>query len=127
MLIDSSKILYKDLSYRIIGLAMEVHRELGFGFLEKVYENALMMLLRIENIPALQQASIAVRFRGTVVGDYVADIMVNDEVVLELKSTESITRAHLAQTLNYLKATDKHLAIILNFGKERLEYERMVI
>ena len=105
---------------------MQVHRELGFGFLEKVYENAMMVLLRKEMINSVQQAAITVHFMGVVVGEYYADILADDRIILELKSLEKITDAHKAQALNYLKATGKKLAIILNFGKDRLEYERLV-
>lgn len=121
----SEKILHKDLSYKIIGLAMQTHRELGFGFLEKVYENALMVLFRKEIIKAVQQASITVYFQGEVVGEYYADILVGDQIILELKAVDKITEAHKAQALNYLKATGLKLAIILNFGKKGLEYERL--
>ena len=120
------KILHKDLSYKIIGLAMEVHTKLGYGFLEKVYENAMMVLLRREGIHAKQQAPITVYFVGEVVGDYYADILVEDKIILELKAIEKITDVHRAQTLNYLKATGLRLAILLNFGKEKLKYERLV-
>jgi GxxExxY protein len=123
---NKEKILYKDLSYKIVGLAMEVHRKLGYGFLEKVYGNAMMVLLRQQGIHAKQQAPITVYFNGEVVGDYYADILVEDKIILELKAIEKIADAHRAQTLNYLKATGLQLAIILNFGKERLEYERFV-
>lgn len=123
---NKEKILYKDTSYKIVGLAMEVHSKLGYGFLEKVYENAMMVLLRRESIPAKQQAPITVYFDGEVVGDYYADILVEDKIILELKALEKIADAHRAQTLNYLKATGLRLAIILNFGKQRLEYERFV-
>ena len=126
MTTNKEKILYKDLSYKITGLAMEVHSKLGYGFLEKVYENAMMVLLRREGIHAKQQAPITVYFDGEVVGDYYADILVEDKIILELKAIEKITDVHRAQTLNYLKATDLHLAILLNFGKERLKYERLV-
>jgi len=119
-------ILYKDLSYRIIGLAMRVHSVLGHGFLEKVYEKALMVLLRRENIEAAQQAPITVSFEGEVVGNYYADILVENKIILEIKSAEQIIDAHRAQALHYLKATGLRLALILNFGKEKLEYERMV-
>ncbi len=125
MNINHEKILHKDLSYRIIGLAMQVHRELGFGFLEKVYENAMMLLFRKEMMKAAQQAPIVVYFQGAVVGEYFADILVDEQLILELKSVDKISDAHRAQALNYLKATGKKLAIILNFGKERLEYERL--
>lgn len=123
---NNEKIFHKELSYKIIGVAMQVHRELGFGFLEKVYENAMMVLLRKEMINSVQQAAITVHFMGVVVGEYYADILADDRIILELKSLEKITDAHKAQALNYLKATGKKLAIILNFGKDRLEYERLV-
>ena len=124
---NEDKILYKDLSYKIIGLAMQVHNKLGHGFLEKVYENALMVLFRREGIQSKQQAPITVCFEDEVVGDYYADILVEEEIILELKSSEGIIDAYRAQTLNYLKATKLRLAIILNFGKEKLEYERIVL
>ncbi len=119
-------LLHKDLSYKIVGIAMQVHRELGFGFLEKVYENAMMVLFRKESIRAVQQAPVTVSFRNEVVGEYFADILVDGKIVLELKSVAKITEAHRAQSLNYLKATGMKLAIVLNFGKESLEYERLV-
>jgi len=123
---NENEILYKELSYKIVGLAMEVHNELGFGYLEKVYENALMVLLKREGIQARQQAQISVYFHGEQVGDYFADILVDQKIILELKSVEEIANAHRAQALNYLKSTGLKLAIILNFGKERLEFERLV-
>ncbi len=123
---NENEILYKDLAYKIVGLAMRVHRKLGYGFLEKVYENALMVLFRREGIEAKQQAPITVYFEEEVVGNYYADILVEDKVILELKSVENIIDAHIAQSLNYLKATGLRLAIILNFSKEKLEYKRIV-
>ena len=123
---NEEKILYKDLSYKIVGLAMEAHNKLGYGFLEKVYENALMVLLRKEGIKAERQAPITVYFDGEVVGDYYADILIDNKIILELKAAVNIADTHRAQTLNYLKATGLRLAMILNFGKERLEYERLV-
>jgi len=98
-----NNILYKDLSYQIIGLAMEVHRKLGYGFLEKVY------------------------FEGEAVGNYVADILIEDKIIIELKCVEKINNIHKAQALNYLKATRMRLAIILNFAKDKLQYERLVL
>ncbi len=123
---NENEILYKDLSYKIVGLAMKVHSKLGYGFLEKVYENALMVLFRREGIEAKQQVPITVNFEEEVVGNYYADILVEDKVILEIKSVENIIDAHIAQTLNYLKATGLRLAIILNFSKEKLEYKRIV-
>ena len=121
----NKKIIYKDLSYKVIGLAMELHRKLGYGFLEKVYENALMVLLKRDGIPAIQQAPINVGFEGEIVGNYIADILVDDKIILELKCVEEIANIHRAQVLNYLRATNKQLAIILNFAKEKLEFERL--
>ena len=120
-------VLYPELSYQIVGCAMAVHRELGYGFLEKVYENALMVALRQDHLPAAQQSHIDVMFRGECVGAYIADIVVNDKVILELKSGDGIAPEHIAQTLNYLKATGVKLGIILNFGKTGLEFKRVVL
>ncbi len=121
------EIIYKELSYAIVGMAMKVHRELGPGFLEKVYENALMVLFRNEQIQAEQQGSIKVFFQNEIVGNYVADILVDDKIILELKTVEKITDVHTAQALNYLKATGLHLAIIFNFHSQSLEYERIIL
>ena len=85
-----------------------------------------MILLRREGIRAIQQAPIAVKFLGESAGEYFADILVEDKIILEIKTAEKIIDAHRAQALNYLKATGMQLAIILNFGKDRLEYERLV-
>jgi GxxExxY protein len=123
---DNGKIIFKELFYKIVGFALKVHNELGHGFLEKVYENAMMVLFRQDGMKALQQVPIKVKFLNEIVGDYFADILVDDKIIVELKSIEKIADAHRAQTLNYLKATGKQLAIILNFGKEKLEYERLV-
>ena len=118
--------MYKDLSYKIIGIAMEVHRELGPGFLEKVYENALMVLFEDNNINVKQQEKIKIKFRNKIIGDYIADIIVEDLIILELKSSKSINPIYKAQLSNYLKATNKKVGIILNFGKGSLEVERVV-
>lgn len=120
------KILYKDLSYKIVGLAMQAHTELGYGFLEKVYENALMVLFQENGIRALQQVPIKVNYHGQIIGDYVADILVADSIILELKAQDRLIEAHKAQTLNYLKATNYRLAYLLNFGKYKLEHERFI-
>ena len=121
-----NEFLYKELSYKIIGLAMEVHRELGPGFLEKVYENALMVLFEDNNINVKQQEKIKIKFRNKIIGDYIADIIVEDLIILELKSSKSINPIYKAQLSNYLKATNKKVGIILNFGKRSLEVERVV-
>lgn len=121
------KILYRDLSYKIVGLAMQAHTELGYGFLEKVYENALMVLFAENHIFAQQQLPIRVQFHGHIVGEYIADILIENSIILELKAADRLAEVHKAQTLNYLKATGFRLAILLNFGKQKLEYERLVL
>ena len=121
-----TEILYRDMSYKIVGLAMEAHRKLGNGFLEKVYENSMMILFQREGIQARQQVPTKVRFEGRQVGYYLADIIVDGLIILEIKAAENLCDAHRAQTLNYLRATGLRLAILLNFGKEKLQYERLV-
>ncbi|MCK5174719.1 MAG: GxxExxY protein [Planctomycetes bacterium] len=123
---NKDKIIFKDLSYKIVGLAMEVHNELGYGFLEKVYENALMLLFTESGIKAEQQVAIPVCFRGNVIGEYFADILVEDKIILELKASSGFVDCHRAQVLNYLKATNKPLGLLINFGKTSLEHERLV-
>lgn len=120
-------LVYKDLSYKIVGLAMKVHNELGPGFLEKVYENSLMVLFEENGIVAETQVPIQVRFHGKIVGDYFADIVVENSIILELKAQDRIADIHKAQTLNYLKATQFKLALLINFGRDRLEYNRLVL
>jgi len=106
---------------------MQVHSELGPGFLEKVYENALMVLVQENGILAVPQFPITISFHGHIIGDYFADILVEDSIILELKAQDRIAEIHKAQTLNYLKATQFKLALLINFGKHRLEYERLVL
>jgi len=121
-----TEIIYKDLSYQIVGLAMEVHKKLGYGFLEKVNENALGILMRKGGLKVQSQYPITVRFEGEVVGQYYADMLVEDKIILELKVAERISSAHKAQALNYLKGTGLKLAIIINFGPKKLESHRVV-
>lgn len=106
---------------------MQVHNELGPGFLEKVYENSLMVLLEENGIRAGQQFPINISFHGHLVGDYFADILVEDSIILELKAQDRIAEIHKAQTINYLRATQFKLALLINFGKHKLEYERLVL
>ncbi len=122
----SEELLYGDLTYKVIGLGMQGHRTLGHGYLEKVYENSLMVLFRREGMFAEQQVPIKVRFEGEIVGDYCADILVEQRLILELKVAERITNVHKAQTLNYLKATGLELALILNFGAQSFEHHRLI-
>jgi len=120
-------IIYKELSYKIVGLAMEVHRELGYGFLEKVYENALMILFDEKGIKAEQQKSIKVSFKNKIVGEYIADIVIEGSIIIELKCVSKISPVHKAQLANYLKSTGLKLGIIINFNNEKIEFERVVL
>lgn len=122
----AEELLHGDLTYKIIGAAMRVHRTLGHGFLEKVYENSLLVSLRKDGIVAEQQVPIKVIFEGVVVGDYFADILVDKRVILELKACDRIMDIHKAQALNYLKATGTALALILNFGARSFEHHRLI-
>jgi len=122
-----TKIIHKELAYEIMGAAFEVHNTLGAGSFGKVYENALMIALRKRGMKCQQQAPIQVTYEGEVVGEYFADILVNDSVILELKTVDAIADIHRAQAINYLKATGLRLAIIINFAKPKLEYERIVV
>jgi len=124
---EDRSIIHKELSYKIIELALEVHNELGCGFLEKVYENAMMLLFDREKIPARQQAPANVYFQGKVIGQYFADILVDGKVMLELKTVDAITNVHIAQILNYLRATGIKLGLVLNFAKPKFEYKRLIL
>lgn len=121
-----SEIIFKDLSYEIVGAAMEVHRILGPGFLEAVYEGALAHELTLRSIPFERQRPLPVYYKGRLVGDYVADVVVDDKIIVELKSVSRLTRAHEAQAHNYLVATGLRLAILLNFGEASLRQKRIV-
>ena len=119
-------LLYEELTYKIIGCALEVHKELGSGFLEKVYENALMVSLIEKGVHVKQQNPVKVKFKGRIVGEYVSDILVEEKVILELKAGDKLSNIHRAQVLNYLKSTNLRLAILLNFKNQKLEYERFI-
>jgi len=116
-----------ELTHRIIGCAMRVSNTLGTGFLEKVYENALVIEMRKTGLVVEQQKRLLVYYDGQVVGDYTADIVVNDCILLELKAAKAIDSAHEAQLLNYLKTTGLHIGLIINFGTPRLKIKRMVL
>jgi len=120
-------VVYKDLSFGVMAAVYEVHNSLGFGFLEKVYERALYNELCARKIPVRAQQEITVRYKGDEVGTYFADLVVNDEILLELKVVEGLSNFHKAQVLHYLKATGFKLGLLINFGKERVEYKRLVL
>lgn len=114
------------LSERVIGCAFRVHNTLGCGFLEKVYENALVHELKKNMLSVEQQKSVKVMYDGIVAGEYVADILIESVIILELKASKEIDNIHEAQLLNYLKATGLNLGLILNFGQPKLQIRRFV-
>ena len=114
------------LTYAINGAVFEVNRILGPGFLEKVYENALLVELRQKGIKAQGQAPIRVTYKDALVGDYIADILVDDKVIVELKTVEKLERIHEAQLLNYLKATGLKVGLLVNFKSPRAQIKRLV-
>ena len=114
------------ISQRTIGCALTVSNTLGCGFLEKVYENALAHELRQAGLTVYQQTGVTVRYHGLVVGQYVADLLVEQEVAVELKAVRALDNVHRAQCMNYLRASGLRLCLLLNFGRPRLEIQRLV-
>jgi len=109
---------HKELTDKIIGLFYDVYNGLGYGFLEKVYENAFAYELKTAGYHVEQQQRIIVRYRGEVVGEYYADLVVDSKVILELKAVSKPIKQHEAQLLNYLKATPYEVGLLFNFGIE---------
>ena len=115
----------QDLTEKIIGGAFKVHNTLGFGFLEKVYENALALQLRKAGLNAAQQCPVPVRYEGELVGDYVADLVVEETVVVEAKAVSGLEPVHEVQLVDYLKATGIEVGLLINFGR-KVQVERKV-
>jgi GxxExxY protein len=116
-----------EITDKIIGCAFVVSNVLGTGFLEKIYENALAYELRNAGLVVAQQHAIAVRYKGVLVGEYIADLLVENEVVIEIKAVRAFDDIHAAQCMNYLKATGLRVCLLLNFGKPRVEVKRIVL
>jgi GxxExxY protein len=121
-------LLYKDEVYSIVGAAIEVHRELGNGFLESVYEEALKLEMRSRGIPFHSQVRLPVYYKGQLLEkEFIADIIVFDKIILELKCIKRLSGVEEAQIINYLKATGLQLGLLINFGSiSRLEWKRYV-
>ena len=116
-----------ELTYSINGAVFEVNRILGPGFLEKVYENALLMELKARGIKAAAQYPIKVRYKDQIVGEYFADLLVEDQVIIELKTVDKIEKIHEAQLLNYLKATGISVGLLVNFKNTKADIKRLVL
>ena len=115
------------ISEKIIGCAFSVSNALGAGFLEKVYQNALLIELAHAGLQAEKEKQIQVLYKNQVVGDYFADILVNQKVIIETKAAQSLNEIHQAQLLNYLKATNLPLGLLINFGAPKIQIKRMVL
>ncbi|MBI3586239.1 MAG: GxxExxY protein [Ignavibacteriales bacterium] len=119
------ELLHSDITDDIIRTFFRVYNSLGYGFLEKVYENAMVIALEQTKHSVKQQHPIKVYFEEKLIGEYFADLLVDDKVIVELKTSETIAKEHEAQLLNYLKATQNEVGLLLNFGKKP-EFKRRV-
>ena len=115
---------HEQVTESVIGCAFEVINELGAGFLESVYEKALLLALRQKGLSAISQHPATVMFRGQCVGDFYADVFVEEKVIVELKAVKAIAPEHQAQIINYLNATGIEVGLLINFGNPKLEYKR---
>jgi GxxExxY protein len=117
----------EQISYAIQGCVFEVYRQLGCGFLEKVYEKSLLTELALQGLQAQAQVPVTVRYKSVVVGEYFADIVVENCVILELKAQQNLPQASKVQLLNYLKATGLHLGMLVNFAFPKASVKRVVL
>ena len=123
-----SQIIYKHESYFVVGLCMDVHNELGKGFSEAVYGDALEIELKSNGVPFQREVKFNIDYKGnTLKHQYYADFIVDDKIILELKAVEKISNGHIKQTLNYLAASKMKLGLIVNFGEDQLNYKRVLL
>ncbi len=123
-----SEIVYKDESYYIIGLCMDVHNELGKGFSEAVYGDALEIELKSNGVPFEREVRFPINYKGEILPhQYVADFVVEKKIILELKAIEKLASTHIKQTLNYLAASKLKLGLLINFGADSLTHKRIVL
>lgn len=116
-----------DITYKINGAVFEVNRILGHGFLEKVYEKALLIELKANGLKAISQAPIKIEYKKQSVGEYFADILIEDKIIIELKAVEKLQKIHEAQILNYLKATGFKIGLLVNFTYPKAEIKRFIL
>ena len=121
------ELLHKEITEQIIGSAFEVYRLLGYGFLEKVYQRAMQVELESRGFVVEIESKIKVHYKGTVVGDYQADLFVNQCVIVELKVAKEYMPYDEAQLLNELKATGIRVGLLINFGRSRVEFKRFIL
>ena len=123
----NNELIYREEAFKVIGQCMEVHRELGHGFLEIVYKDALELLFRQNNIPYEREKGYNVMFKDVLLPHkFYADFVVYDKIILEIKSATGLADEHISQTLNYLKVSGNKLGLLVNFGRMQLEFKRLV-
>ena len=128
MVKQGEKLLYSDETYKLIGLCMKVHRELGCGFLEPVYQEAFVILLQHEGVPYSREKNLPIYFMGVKLKkEYQADFVCFDKIILEFKAVSALTPAHEAQLMNYLKATGLKVGLLCNFAQPSFTYRRIVL
>lgn len=119
---------YKDESYYIIGLCMDVHNESGKGFSEIVYGDALELELKSHGVPYSREVRFNIDYKGKILShQYIADFVIEDKIIVEIKAIEKLAQTHIKQTLNYLAASKLRLGLLINFGEDSLSYKRVVL
>lgn len=126
-MMPTTRLLHKDLAFDVIGAAMEVHRVLGPGFPEQVYQAALERELSLQRIPYVAQQHIQVCYKDVIVANYYLDLVVDNKIDVELKAVSQLAPVHQSQVLSYLRASKLRLGLLLNFGESRLVFKRIVV
>ena len=124
--IEPDKLLHKDLTYKIIGICFKVHGELGCGFPEKIYQRAIVLELKKAGLAFVEEKFIRILYQAENIGSFRLDLAVEEKVILELKAVDFIPKIFREKLLSYLKATPYEVGLLINFGRPRLEYERIV-
>jgi len=123
-----SELILADLAYKVIGACFEVHRQLGCGFLEPVYQEALELEFKDQKIPFEREKLLEISYKGKILAKkYKADFICYDKIIIELKALSKLTSDHESQLLNYLKSTGFELGLLINFGTKKLEHKRMIL
>ena len=121
-----AKLLYEKLTYAIIGVAMEVHNNLGHGFLENVYQKSLAHEMALRKIAFKEQVNLPITYKNLFVGEYIADYTVEGKLIVEIKAVSRLNRVHQAQAMHYLASTGYRLALLINFGESSLTHRRII-
>jgi GxxExxY protein len=122
-----SEFQHKEITQAIIGAAFEVHNKLGYGFLEKVYQRAMQVELNTKEHDCELEHKLTVNYKGVIVGEFYSDLVVDEKVLVELKASKNYSSADEAQLLNQLKAGEISVGLLINFGREKVEFKRMIV